>query len=283
MKKKKLTRIEIETDQAQLWHGDCLDLIPQLESESVQLALTSPPYNIGKSYETKSTISDYLKFQEIVLNECWRVLSNGGSLVWQVGNYISPLKEVIPIDLLLFPIIQKLPEARIRNRIVWEYPHGQHCRKRFSGRYEVLLWISKGQEYTFNLDSVRIPQKDPLKRYYKGPNKGKISSHPLGKNPTDVWRINNVKANHPEKTTHPCQFPIELAERVILSLTNQGDCVLDPFSGVASTGVAAVLNGRRTICVEKNGTFIKLGKKRIERAITGEVPRRQSGIMRNAA
>ena len=106
---------------------------------------------------------------------------------------------------------------------------GLHCKKRLSGRYETILWFTKSDDYTFNLDPIRVPQKYPNKKYFKGKNKGKLSCNPLGKNPSDVWEIPNVKHNHVEKTEHPCQFPVELVDRLVLSLTNEGDVVFDPF------------------------------------------------------
>lgn len=261
--------------KAKLWKGDCRSVLPTLKSGVYQLVLTSPPYNIGKSYEKRSNIEDYLSFQEEVLSECWRVLKPNGSLCWQVGNYVHN-GAVIPLDLLIYPLISKLPGAQLRNRIVWVYPHGLHCTNRLSGRYEVVLWFTKGNDYKFNLDAIRVPQKYPNKKSYKGPKKGQISSNPLGKNPTDVWEIHNVKSNHPEKTIHPCQYPIELAERLILSLTNDGDFVLDPFAGVATTAVATLLSGRKAHAIEKDRKYIAVAKKRMNQVIESTEPKRTS-------
>ena len=123
---------------------------------------------------------------------------------------------------------------KLRNRIIWRFNHGLHCKKRFSGRYETILWFTKNDEYVFNLDPVRVPSKYPGKRHFKGPKRGQLSGNPLGKNPSDiwdvvqqdwedeVWDIPNVKANHPEKTEHPCQFPVELVQRCVLALTQPG-------------------------------------------------------------
>ena len=99
---------------------------------------------------------------------------------------------------------------------------------------------------------------------YKGPNKGKLSGNPLGKNPDDVWNIPNVKSNHIEKTIHPCQFPIALVERLILALTNKQDVVFDPYMGVASSGVAAFIHNRKFIGIEKNKDYFDIGKSRID-------------------
>jgi len=106
------------------------------------------------------------------------------------------------------------------------------------------MWFTKSDDYTFNLDPVRIPPKYPNKRYFRGPNAGKLSCNPLGKNPGDVWVIPNVKSNHVEKTEHPCQFPVELIERLVLSMTEEGDSVLDPYMGVGTTVIAAVKHNR---------------------------------------
>jgi len=129
---------------------------------------------------------------------------------------------------LLYPIFKKLG-LKLRNRIIWHFEHGLHCQRRFSGRYESILWFTKNDNYTFDLDPIRIPQKYPGKRYFKGPNIGRFSCNPLVKNPGDLWVIPNVKHNHPEKTIHPCQFPVELIERLILSMTRPGDLVLTPL------------------------------------------------------
>lgn len=115
-----------------------------------------------------------------------------------MGNYVNN-GEILPLDIMLFPIFNRLG-LHLRNRIIWHFGHGLHCANRFSGRYETILWFTKTDDYIFNLDSVRIPQKYPNKKYYKGEKKGEFSSNPLGKNPSDVWEIPNVKSNHVEKT-----------------------------------------------------------------------------------
>ena len=163
---------------------------------------------------------------------------------------------------------------KLRNRIIWHFGHGLHCSKRFSGRYETIMWFSKSDNYTFNLDAVRIPQKYPNKKYFKGPNAGKLSCNPLGKNPSDVWNIPNVKNNHIEKTIHPCQFPVELIERLVLALTNENDWVFDPFLGVGTTIIASIINKRRGMGSEIMDEYIKLAKERINLAFEGELKTR---------
>ena len=136
---------------------------------------------------------------------------------------------------------------------------------------------------------MRIPQKYPGKRYYKGPHRGKPSANPLGKNPGDIWtivvedwerllwNIPNVKSNHPEKTIHPCQFPIELVERLVLALTNPGDIVLDPFMGVGSALIAALLHDRRAIGVDKEEQYVGITQEGINQALHGTLRRRLLG------
>ena len=209
----------------------------------MKLIVTSPPYNIGKAYERRSTLDDYIKAQSQVISECVRLLHQNGSLCWQVGNHVDR-GEIFPLDLVLYDVF-KSHGLKLRNRIIWHFEHGLHCRNRLSGRYEKVLWFTKGDDYCFNLDPIRVPAKYPNKRHFKGPKAGQLSGNPLGKNPGDVWIFPNVKSNHVEKTIHPCQFPIELVERLVLSLTDEGDNVFDPYMGVGSAVVAAIKHDRK--------------------------------------
>ena len=246
-----------------LMQGDCLELMRGLQSNSIDMVITSPPYNIGKEYETRKSIEQYISWQRDIIFEAARLVKNGGSMCWQVGNYIHK-GAVYPIDCLLFNIFI---EAGLtpRNRIVWTFGHGLHCKNRYSGRHETVLWFTKG-DYEFNLDPVRVPQKYPAKKHYKGPKAGMLSGNPLGKNPGDVWDIPNVKHNHPEKTEHPCQFPLALVERLALSMTDDGMTILDPFMGSGTTGAACVNTGRNFIGIEMDAGYFEIAKKRIEAA-----------------
>ena len=275
-------------DQTIVLHpGDAYGFLKTVPSETVKLVITSPPYNLGKRYETRMAIEDYLHQQETVLAELIRVLEAQGSLCWQVGNYVDH-GEVFPLDVFYYPLFKKRG-LKLRNRIVWYFGHGLHASKRFSGRYETLLWFTKGDEYTFNLDAVRIPAKYPGKRHFKGPRKGQPSGNPLGKNPSDVWEflaqewdrqlwnIPNVKANHPEKTIHPCQFPIELVERCVLALTEEGDWVLDPYCGVGSALIASLKHRRRAMGCEKEPQYAAVARARIADFFAGRLKMRPLG------
>jgi adenine-specific DNA-methyltransferase len=157
----------------------------------------------------------------------------------------------------------------MRNRIIWHFEHGLHCTNRFSGRYETIIWFTKAKDYVFNLDPIRVPQKYPGKKHFKGPKAGQYSSNPLGKNPGDLWVIPNVKSNHIEKTEHPCQFPVELIERLVLSMTNEDDWVLDPFLGTGTTIIAALRHNRRGVGAEMHPKYIEIARSRIEQEMVG--------------
>lgn len=256
-----------------MWQGDVEAFLKGLPNEPLfDLVVSSPPYNIGKSYETRQELDKYLAWQERIIDEIIPRLKKGGSLCWQVGNFVAD-NQIFPLDIEFAPIFKK-HKLQMRNRIVWKFGHGLHTQKRFSGRYEVILWYtntqSKKDTYTFNLDAVRVPAKYPGKKHFKGPNAGELSGNPLGKNPEDVWDIPNVKSNHVEKTDHPCQYPVGLIERLVLALTNPGDLVFDPFAGVGSAGVAAALHERRFWGCELMAKYAKAGQERIQDALDGK-------------
>lgn len=247
--------------RAVVFHGSCLDLLREIPDASIQLVVTSPPYNIGKAYETRMSMSAYAAQQREVIFECVRVLNPTGSICWQVGNYVCD-GEIIPLDTVLYPVFRDL-KLKMRNRIIWHFEHGLHCSRRFSGRYETIVWFTKSDDYIFNLDPVRVPQKYPGKKHFKGPKAGAYSCNPLGKNPGDLWIIPNVKSNHVEKTIHPCQFPVELIERLVLGFSNENDWVFDPFLGVGTTIVAATRHQRRGAGAEINANYVKVARDRI--------------------
>lgn len=267
--------------------GDSLVELKKLTDSTFKLIVSSPPYNIGKAYEKQVGLDDYLAWQTDIIQELVRLVREDGSIVWQVGNYVDQ-GEVFPLDIYVYPIFKKLG-LQLRNRIIWHFDHGLHASKRFSGRYEVLLWFTKTKDYTFNLDPVRVPAKYPGKRHYKGKKIGQISGNPLGKNPSDYWtlisqewetgciEIPNVKSNHPEKTIHPCQFPVELIERCVLALTDVGDWVLDPFAGVGSSLIAALNRQRRGLIIDRDQDYLTIAQERVQALQNGTLKLRPLG------
>lgn len=273
-----------EEERYRIINDDCLSVLGSFDDDTFDLVVTSPPYNIGKSYETRTSIESYLSTQENIIAELVRTLSARGNLCWQVGNFVDR-GEVYPLDIYYYPIFKR-HGLKLRNRIVWHFGHGLHASNRFSGRYETLLWFSKTDDYVFNLDDVRVESKYPGKLHFKGPKRGQPSGNPLGKNPSDIWEvlrrdwdsglwnIPNVKANHPEKTEHPCQFPLELVERCVLALSNEGGKVLDPFAGVFSTVIAALLHDRIGIGIERDADYVRIGEDRIKNYFNGSLRKR---------
>jgi adenine-specific DNA-methyltransferase len=237
-------------------HGDCLEKLNDVDNGSISLVFCSPPYNIGKSYEKEVSLDDYLTFQKkIILLLCAKV-KNGGSLCWQVGNYVHD-GDITPLDLKMHDFFLE-GGLVLQNRFIWTYGHGLHCKNRFSGRYETVSWYFKGDDSP----AVFFPSKYAFLR--------------------DEWEkclldIPNVKSNHIEKTSHPCQFPVELVQRFVLALTKPNDIVLDPFCGVGSTVAAALLLERNAIGIEIMKDFVKVAESRVEKALSGALEIREMG------
>lgn len=283
-------KVKPKNPVAKYIHNDTNKHLDKLikQKKSFKLIMTSPPYNMDKEYEKTRSLENYKNEIGLVIEKLGKLLKKNGSICWQVGNYIDPkTKEVVPLDIFYHDIFKKNGFV-LRNRIIWHFEHGFHASQRFSGRYETIMWYTKGDEFTFNLDSVRVPAKYPGKTYYRGDKKGQISGNPKGKNPSDlwivkndwekeIWDIPNVKANHKEKTLHPCQYPVELVERCVLALTNKKDWILDPYAGVGSTMIAAYKNGRNSIGIERLKKYIKVGERRIKNFRNGQLKLRRLG------
>lgn len=274
--------------------GDAIEQLKLIGDSTVQLCVTSPPYHIGKSYEkgSKRSFDEYTVWIKSVLRLIEKKLKVGGSLCLQVGSNVKD-GEVIPLDYVFYPYLTEMG-LKFRNRIIWRYNFGLNAVQRLSGRYEVLLWFTKGDGYKFNLDPIRVKQLYPGKRHpaRKREKAGLPSGNPKGKNPSDywefdparaffgepVWNIPNVKANHPEKVeNHPCQFPNELVERCILAFSNVGDVILDPFVGTGTTVICADLHDRIGLGFELSAEYAKDANDRLQLARAGELPIRESG------
>lgn len=265
-----------EQSEMTLFKGDCFKLFKEIPDQIADLIITSPPYCMRKAYEDPNDdIETFNKLHKKIFTEIYRILKPGGSICWQIGYHVSN-GSIIPLDYLVYNIFSshnkelKYPLI-LRNRIIWTFGHGLNSTQRFSGRHETILWFTKGNEYIFDFDKVRIPQKYPGKRYYKGEHKGELSGNPFGKNPSDVWDIPNVKANHVEKTDHPCQFPSAIPRRLILSLTEEGGIVVDPFMGSGTTAIAAFVEKRKFIGAEIQQSYYEIATNRIKEAIKGNI------------
>jgi adenine-specific DNA-methyltransferase len=245
----------------QILNDDCRKLLASLPDESVDLVVSSPPYNLGKEYEAKKALEHYLEEQTVVLQECARVLKQTGSIFWQVGAFADD-GMLIPLDIRFFPILESLG-LKPRNRIVWIRQHGLHGTRKFSARHETILWFTKSDSYPFNLDAIRVPQKWQNKKHYRGDRKGELSCNPAGKNPGDIWVFRNVKHNHEEQTIHPCQFPEDLIARIVLSVTKPGDVVLDPYMGTGTVAVVARDHSRHYLGAEMDARYHAVALRRL--------------------
>lgn len=277
----------------EILEGDAAARLDDVPDGSCRLVITSPPYNIGKEYEkdTRLSLDEYVNWLSPILEKAASKVSKDGSFCLQVGNYVED-GEVFPLDSFFYPILKKAG-LKLRNRIVWHFNFGLHANRRFSGRYETILWFTRPGDYFFQLDPVRVPQIYPGKRHAKGKGTraGLPSGNPAGKNPSDfwtfsaekefletpVWDIPNVKANHPEKTIHPCQFPSELAERCVLAMTEAGDTILDPFVGTGTSVIAAAKHDRSAVGIDKSPTYVALARKRLAAFKEGRLPLRDIG------
>ena len=276
-----------EDERLVLANGDSLAFSKSLPANFFSLIISSPPYNIGKEYEERLTLREYLAQQKPLLAELVRILKHDGSICWQVGNYVEN-GEVFPLDIYYYELFKSLG-LQLRNRIIWHFEHGLHCTNRLSGRYETILWFTKSDDYKFHLDPIRVPAKYPGKLHFKGEKRGQPSGNPLGKNPSDVWsiiasdwekgiwEIPNVKANHPEKTDHPCQFPVELVERCVLALTDKDDWVFDPYCGVGSALIGAARHERRAIGCDRDATYLAAARERLMMLAEGTLKLRPLG------
>ena len=246
----------------EIYNGDAKIYMNSLPNECVDLVVSSPPYNLGKEYEKKVSLENYLEEQKQFLIECCRLLKDTGSIFWQVGAYANQ-GALYPLDIKFFQILEDLNMFPV-NRIIWVRPHGLHAKNKFSCRHETILWFAKSKNYKFNLDNVRVPQKYQNKKSWKGQNKGKLSSNPKGKNPGDIWMFQNVKHNHEEQTIHPCQFPEDLITRLVLSTTDENDVVFDPFMGAGTLAVVARDNKRNFLGSELDESYHKVALRRLD-------------------
>lgn len=240
----------------------------EIPDESVDLVVCSPPYNIdinygnntskgkitnskGIKYDDNMTESNYKEMLNNVFSECRRVLSKKGQAWINIKNRYSD-GEIYPP----FWILQMFPDMYLKNLIIWNFDWGGSTNIRFAPRYEFVFWFTKNkEEYTFNLDSVKIPALNYRPDRYKSQLK----------NPTDVWRISMVSGNFDERTSHPAQYPEELIERIILVGTNKGDTVLDPFMGSGTTAVVAKKLGRNYVGYELVQEYIEISEERLSK------------------
>lgn len=248
-------------DGIHIYHGDCLEMMRQIPGSPVALTVTSPPYNIGKEYESSRPTDDYLDWCIDWIREIHRLTTDTGAFWLNLGYFSLPNRaKAIPIPWLLW---DRVPFFLIQE-IIWNYGAGVAARKFFSPRNEKFLWYVKDADnYTFNLDDVR----DPNVKYPNQKKNGKLKCNQNGKNPTDVWQIPKVTSganrSSKERTPHPAQFPVAVLDRIIKACSNPGDLILDPFMGSGSVAEAGLRNGRPVIGFEIESKYISVARDRI--------------------
>lgn len=252
-------------DNWAVYRGDCMELLAELPEGAVPLTVTSPPYNIGKSYEQVRDVGEYIDWCADWIQLVHRATSPSGAFWLNLGYLSLPGRaKAIPIPYLLW---DRVPFFLIQE-VVWNYGAGVAARHSFSPRNEKFLWYVRDPEsYTFNLDDVR----DPDVKYPNQRKNGKLKCNPLGKNPTDVWQFPKVTSGRDraskERTPHPAQFPTAVVDRIIRACSNPGDVVLDPFMGSGSLAEAAIRAGRQAIGFEISPEYVDLTADRLKAAL----------------
>jgi len=237
--------------------GDALHMDEILSDNQVDLIVTSPPYNIGKEYEKVMDLKDYLDFMRQWMQNAEKKLAEDGSFWLNIGfRKQSDGRQYVPWEYDIYPIIRDEMDISLVQQVIWHYKAGVNCRHRFSPRKETWLYcVSDLDDYTFNLDDVRIPAKYPNQK-----KNGELKVNPNGKNPGDVWDIPKVTSGKgrasPERTDHPAQYPEDVIERIIKTSTDVGDVVLDPFLGSGTTAKVARDLGRSCIGIELDEEYI---------------------------
>lgn len=238
----------------------------ELQDKSVDLMVTSPPYNInidygnkwmngkkihtkGEKYKDNLLEEEYREMISKVITETKRVLKDNGQIWFNIKNRYDKGNIIPP-----FWILEYFQDMYLKNIIIWNFDWGGSTNTRFCSRYEyVFFFTKKKDDYTFNLDDVKIPALNYRPDRYKSQLK----------NPSDVWKISLVSGNSPERTEHPAQYPEELIERILKVGSNEGDLILDPFMGSGTTAVVAKKLGRNYVGYETEESFIKISEKRL--------------------
>ncbi|MDA8444814.1 DNA-methyltransferase [Paracidovorax valerianellae] len=256
---------EYRGERYAIYNGDCLDLLTRIPENFIDLAFTSPPYNIGKEYEKVLPISEYIDWCADWIDKIYRITASNGAFVLNVGYVtLADRAKSIPLPYLLW---DRVPFF-LQQEVVWNYGAGVAAKKFLSPRNEKLLWYVKDSDnYCFNLDDIR----DPDVAYPNQKKNGKLRCNTIGKNPSDVWQIAKVTSGEgrasKERTPHPAQFPLDLCERVIKGFSPQDGIVLDPFLGSGSTIDACLRSNRYSIGFEVRNDYCDIAANRIENII----------------
>ena len=252
-------------DNHEIIWGDALEGLALLEASSVDLIFADPPYNIGKNFDG---ISDNVE-EEQYFEWCWKWIRECDRVLKPHGTFylMNSTQNMPRIDVHCRNIFT------ILSRIVWAYDSsGMQARRFYGSLYEPILHMVKDPKaYTFNADDILVEAKTGAKRGLIDYRKEPPQPYNTTKVPGNVWDFARVRFKMDEYENHPSQKPEALLERVIRASSNPGDLVLDPFSGTFSTGAVAKRLGRRSLSIECNEAYVKVGLRRI--GIPSEYPK----------
>lgn len=233
--------------------GDVIEELRKIPSESIELIVTDPPYNLNKDYgksQDKLEFDEYIEFSKQWLSEANRILKPNGTIYIFMGmRYISYIYEILEQDLGM----------HFNSWITWFYTQGVGKTKGFSPRHDDILMFTKdSQKFTFNLDDIRVPQK-----FYRSVNNMR------GANPGNVWEFSHMHYCNAKRKQHPTQKPEGLYERMILASSNEGDCVLDPFGGSGTCLHVCQNTNRNGITIELNPEYCEMIEERLGESFEG--------------
>lgn len=233
--------------------GDAIEQMKKIETASVDLIVTDPPYNLSKDYGyTKDNLEfdEYLAFTREWLKEAVRILKSDGTIYVFMGmRYIS----------YLFSILEQEFELHFNSWITWYYTQGIGKTKGFSPRHDdILMFTKQKSKFTFNLDDIRVPQK-----FYRTINNMR------GANPGNVWEFSHMHYCNKNRKKHPTQKPEGIYERMILASSNEGDLVLDPFVGSGTMLRVCQQINRKGIGIDINQEYIEMASERLKEPFTG--------------
>ena len=232
--------------------GDAIAEMQKLASETFDLVIADPPYNLGKDYGNNHDVKDfeaYLTFSKNWIKEAHRLLKDNGTIYVFMGfRFISYLYDLLDKEFGMF----------FNSWVVWHYTQGIGKKRGFSPRHDDVLMFTKTKNFIFNLDDIRVPQK-----YYRERNNMR------GANPGDVWKFSHVHYCNENRQSHPTQKPEGLMERMILASSNEGSSVLDPFLGSGTTLRVCQQLNRFGVGIELNPDYVKMSQARCLEVFVG--------------
>lgn len=254
----KITNEYKENESSLAILGDSLEILKQIESKSINLIFADAPYNIGKNFgnniDSWDTVDEYVEWCKSWIDECMRILKDNGVIYLMTATQHMPFIDVYISE-----------EYNVLCRIIWSYDSsGVQSKNMFGSLYEPILMANKNNKskYVFNSNDILVEAKTGAARKLIDYRKNPPQPYNTQKVPGNVWNISRVRYKMDEYENHPTQKPEELIKRIILASSNEGDIVLDPFSGSFTTSAVAVSLNRKAIGIDLNGEYFEVGLRR---------------------